>query len=141
MPSLTCSEKQEKLKKIFLLCPTPEAKYQKIIEFGRKLPVMDPSLKIPENLVRGCQSAMYLRSRQEKGLMLFEADSEALISRGLAALLVFCYSGLPPADVASANPDFLHEIGIPAILSPGRSNGLFSLLSRMRLESMKFLVK
>jgi cysteine desulfuration protein SufE len=129
--------KQDEIKKLFEDCATPEAKYIKIIELGRTLPPFDPQFKTPDNLVQGCQSLMYLRSFIKDNRIYFEVDSDALISKGLAALLIYAYSDQPVDTVLKCPPDFLQELGIPAILSPGRSNGLFSLYLRMKQESVK----
>jgi len=135
----TLEKKTAELKEIFSSCPTSEAKYQKIIELGRTLPPLDNRFKTPENQVVGCQSVMYLHAFLQEGRIFFQADSEALISRGLAALLVRAYSGEPPLTVLQNPPHFLSEAGIPQILSPGRSGGLFSLLARMKQEALRLM--
>lgn len=131
---------QLEIKKLFEGCPTAETKYIKIIELGRTLPPFDPQFKTPENLVQGCQSLMYLRSYIKDNRIYFEVDSDALISKGLAALLIYAYSGQPADTILKCPPDFLQELGIPTILSPGRSNGLFSLYLHMKQESVKFFL-
>lgn len=139
MQFASCFEKQEKVKKIFSNCATPEQRYQKIIELGRALAPLDPSFKTPENLVPGCQSLMYLHSRCEDGRMIFSADADALISKGLAALLLAVYNGETPETVLQCPPAYLEELNIPATLSPSRSNGLFSLHLRLKQEAIKYL--
>ena len=83
----SCLKKQEDLKNVFLACSTPESRYQKMIEMGRELPSFNPEAKISTNLVSGCQSVMHLEVTLVDGKLYFNAESEALISKGLAALL------------------------------------------------------
>lgn len=131
-------EKQEKLKKIFNSL-APFEKYEKIISFGRELPPLAPQHKIPENLVSGCQSRLYLHSELQNGLLFFEADSDALISKGLAALLIKIYNHESPDTVLTCPPQVLHEIGISASLSPTRSHGLQNLYLKMKQVALYFL--
>jgi cysteine desulfuration protein SufE len=130
-----CLEKQNQIKKIFVDCPSKESRYQKIIELGTKLPSLNPAAKIDANLVPGCQSIMYLETIFRDGKIYFNADSEALISKGLAALLIFVYSGQPPEALLRCPPTFLSEIGLQNSLSPARSNGLASLYLKMAQAS------
>src|SRR5438105_4779002 len=116
----TCIEKQLEIKKIFLACSTPESRYEKIIELGRHLETYPEKFKLKENLVGGCQSVMYLHAWLEEDKIRFYAHSEALISAGLAALLLFVYDGQSPETLFTAPPHFLEELGIASSLSPGR---------------------
>ncbi len=129
--------KEQQLKEIFAACPTSEAKYQKIIELGKNLPPFDPAQMVPENIVQGCQSTMHLHTYLFESKLFFNAHSEALISKGLAALLIFVYSGEPPETILKVPADYLQELGIYASLSPGRSNGLSSMYLRMKQEALK----
>ena len=130
-----CTEKENQLKALFAACSSKEEKYQKIIELGQKLPPLDKSFKTEENLVQGCQSIMHLHCWEEDGKLFFLADSAALISKGLAALLIFVYSGQPKEALLNSPPSFLSELGIEKALSPGRSNGLLNLFLKMRAFS------
>lgn len=96
--------------------------------------------KREENQVIGCQSVVYLHSYLQEGKLYFIASSEALISAGLAALLLEVYNGLPPELLLQHRPTFLNELGIYATLSPGRSNGLSSMFLRMQKEALKSLL-
>lgn len=136
-----CLEKQRKVKFLFDGCVTAEQKYQKIIELGRQLPPYPAELKTPERLVKGCQSAMYLHSQLVDGKVQFRAFSEALISAGLAALLIAVYCDEPPETILTCPLHLLEELGIDGTLSPGRSNGLASLFQRMKKDALNFLVK
>ncbi len=136
----SCLTKQQKIKEIFASCNTAQMKYEKIIDLGRNLPSYPADFKTPDRLVKGCQSQMYLFTSFSEGRILFQAYSEALISAGLAALLLAVYNGEPPEAILSCPPDFLEELGIHGSLSPSRSNGLSSLFLRMKQEALNFLV-
>jgi cysteine desulfuration protein SufE len=139
---LSCFAKQDDIKHRFADCLTPDLKYKKLIEIGRSSPPLAPEFKVPENLVSGCQSTMYLRAYLDNaGKILFEAESEALISSGLAALLIAVYSGERPEAVLKCPPSFLDELGIKDALTPGRSNGLASMLLRMKQEALKLIIQ
>lgn len=136
----SCLEKQQKVKELFQSCKTEEAKYQKIIELGRQLPSLEEQYKIPANFVKGCQSKMYLRTYWIGDQLVFEADSDALISAGLAALLIQVYSGETPETILKCPPTYLDDLGISASLTPSRANGLYSIHLRMKQDALKFLV-
>jgi cysteine desulfuration protein SufE len=133
-------QKIERLKSELLALGSQEKLYQKLMEWGKQLPPFHLEWKKEENRVVGCQSAMYLHSCMEKGNVFFYAYSDALISAGLAALLISIYSGEPPDTILLTPPTFLEELGIPASLTPGRANGLASLFLRMKQEAVKYLL-
>lgn len=135
----SCLAKQEKVKKIFHSCHIAEDRYLKIIELGRTLPLLALKERIPERIVSGCQSIVYLKTELKEGKIYFTVYSEALISTGLAALLLFCYNGEEPLVLLKCPPDFLNELGIFTSLSPARSNGLASMFLRMQQEAVKSL--
>ncbi len=132
----SCYAKQEATKALFSGCQTPEEKYKKIIELGQKLAPFDPLWKVEKNLVRGCQSIVYLHGYQKNGLMFFRCSADALISAGLAALLINVYNEEPLEAILYCPPVFLDDLGIRASLSPGRSNGLASIYARMKLIAL-----
>lgn len=133
------SKKQEQLKKLFSSYTSPTEKYQKIIALGKELPTLDPIHKTPENLVHGCQSRLYLYAQIKDGLMTFQADSDALISKGLAALLIKIYNDESPETVLTSPPTVLQEIGILESISPTRSHGLQNLYLKMKQVALYFL--
>jgi len=136
----TYLEKIDLLKKIFSVCKTKDETYQKIMELGRAQPPLDAAYKIQDNIVKGCQSTMYLRSSWSEGSVIFQTESDALISSGLAALLVLIYSGENPEIILKSPPDYLEELGIASSLTPSRSNGLYSIHLRMKQEALKWLM-
>ena len=140
-PFTSCIDRQQKLKLLFAGCTTPELKYEKIIALGRQLPPFPQELKLPGCLVKGCQSQMYLHSTLIDGRVRFQVFSEALISSGLAALLLAVYNDESPETVLGCPPLFLEELAIHGSLSPGRSNGLSSLFLRMKQDAVNFLIQ
>lgn len=126
------------LKKIFEAL-SKEKRYELLIQMGRDLPAYPDAYKTPEHLVPGCQSEMHLRSTKKESNLYFEIHSEALISAGLGALLISLYSGETPETILKSSPDFIHEIGINASLSPSRSNGLSNILLAIKKESLKYI--
>lgn len=129
-------KKVAEIKKIFAPLST-EQKYLKLIEMGRSLPPFPPEQKTNERLVRGCQSELYLDAEFREGKLFFHAHSDALISAGLAALLIAAYSGEAPETILTSPPTFLTELGITASLSPSRSNGLAHIHLRMKQEALQ----
>ncbi len=137
----SCLEKQRKIKDFFLSCASEEARYEKIIEMGRQQVPLAVSYKTPENLVKGCQSQLYLHSYWSDDKIIFEAESDALISSGLAMLLTQVYSGESPETILKCAPNYLDEIGISTSLTPNRANGLYSMHLRMKQDALKMLVE
>lgn len=137
----SCLKKQNEIKALFSNCLTEEAKYQKIIELGRQLPSLAEENKVTQNLVKGCQSTMYLHSYWQNDVVIFEAQSDALISSGLAAVLLKVYSGESPEAILKCPPSYLHELGISVSLTPNRANGLFSIHLRMKQEALRLLME
>ena len=112
-------------------------KYEHIISLGKELAPLAPEDKVDDNLIKGCQSRVWLAAKRGKdGHVVFTADSDAIITKGLAALMVRVLSDAPAADIASANLFFLDEIGLHSHLSPTRSNGLQSMVKQMKLYGL-----
>jgi cysteine desulfuration protein SufE len=137
----SCLNKQNNAKDLFRLCATPEEKYQKIIALGKTLPPYPSIYKAPEYQVKGCQSIMYLHSSLKDGKMCFAVYSEALISAGLAALLLSVYQDEPPEVILKCPPSFLEQLELHTALSPSRSSGLSSLFLHMKQEALKALIQ
>lgn len=136
----SCLQKQQKIKDIFLACPTEEAKYEKIIELGQKQTPLPPEYKTEENLVKGCQSQVYLRAYWSADKINFDSESDALISSGLAKLLTDVYSGETAETILKCPPTYIDELGISSSLTPNRANGLYSIHLRMKQDALKMLV-
>jgi cysteine desulfuration protein SufE len=140
MSIMSINEKQKKIIELFAGCATAEERYNKIIELGQGSKRLAADDRVPENLVKGCQSLMYLKTEFDGERIYFTAESDALISAGLAALLIMVYSGETPEVVLKSPPTYLEEIGITAALSPNRANGLYSLHLRMKQEALKCIM-
>ena len=136
----SCSAKQEEIKQLFVACADEEAKYLKIIELGRTQPHLNSALKVPENIVKGCQSIMYIHSTLQDGKVFFEGESDALISSGLAQILIRVYSGETPEVILKCPPTYLEDLGISASLTPNRANGLYSIHLRIKQDALKHLL-
>ncbi|MCH9610335.1 MAG: Cysteine desulfuration protein SufE [Chlamydiales bacterium] len=115
-----------------------EELYQEIMKL--ELEPFDPSWKYEENLVTGCQSVMYLKSVIQEGKIYFYATSDALISRGLAALMISIYNGKEPEAVLKEPPTLVEELNITSLLSPSRANGLAALHLKMKQQALSHLV-
>jgi cysteine desulfuration protein SufE len=114
-------------------------KYEHIIEMGKELSPMKENEKTEENLIKGCQSRVWLTARKnEEGNLVFSADSDAIITKGLVALMVKVLSGSKPEDVARVDLHFLDDIGLHEHLSPTRSNGLASMVKQMKMYGLVF---
>lgn len=138
---MTLQEKQDRIIREFeLLADWPE-RYKYIIKLGQKLPPLDEKFKVEENLVRGCQSQVWLTTELDEDKVVFKADSDAAITKGLVALMVRFYSGEKPDDILKVNPDFIKKIGMQDHLSPTRSNGLASMVKQMKIYAMAYKSK
>lgn len=133
------TEKIITLRRLFEAAKNDEERYSKIIDFGKTLPPFDPVLKTEENRVKGCQSLMYLHCENKEGRLYFSIDSDALISKGLAALLLYLYNGEEPLTILKWPPHFIGELGIIASLTPSRINGFASLYRQMQIRASHFL--
>lgn len=134
-------EVQQQIIKEFQALSDWTERYKHIIEQGRKLEPLEDKYKIEENLVRGCQSQVWLHTHLEDGKVIFEADSDAAITKGLVALMVRFYSGQDPDTILNTDPVFIKKIGMEQHLSPTRSNGLASMVKQMKIYAMAYKTK
>ncbi len=116
-------------------------RYEFLIDMGRTLPPFDLAHKVPDFLIEGCQSKVWLYPSLDNGVITFTADSDALITRGIVALLVRVFSGRTPDEIISADIYFIDRIGLKQNLSPTRSNGLLSMMKQMRLYALAYKSK
>ncbi len=134
-------ERQKQLKEEFSSISKWEDRYRQIIAMGRVLPVLSDSLKTEEALVKGCQSQVWLHAElSEEGNVVLQGDSDALIVKGLVALLIRLYSGLTPEEILSMPPNFVKDIGFEGNLSPSRSNGFFNMIKQITHFATAFLI-
>lgn len=116
-------------------------KYNYLIELGKELPLIETKNKTEDYLIKGCQSRVWLYPELKEGKLYFTADSDAVITKGLAALVTSVFSGYPPAEIYNTPTDFINEIGLTEHLSPTRSNGLVSMLKQIKLYAFAFQSK
>jgi len=116
-------------------------RYDYLIELGNKLPDIDPEYKTDEYLINGCQSKVWLNADYKDGKVWYQADSDALIVRGIVALLVKVLNGQPAKEILDSDLRFIDEIGLKQNLSPTRSNGLLAMVKKMKTYAMAFSYK
>ena len=113
-------------------------KYEYLIELGKELEPMPDSEKTEENLIKGCQSQVWLTANYADGLVTFRADSDAIITKGIIGLLIKVLSGLSPKEIIDADLHFIDAIGLRENLSPTRSNGLVSMIKQIKMYAVAF---
>lgn len=116
-------------------------KYQLLIDMGNALPALDEVHKTTQNLIEGCQSRVWLHANYNDGIIIYEADSDAIIVKGIVSLLVRVLSQHTPDEILNADLHFIEEIGLTEHLSPTRSNGLVAMVKQMRLYALAFKTK
>lgn len=136
---MTIKEIEEEIVDEFSMFEEWDEKYEYIIELGKNLPLIDNKYKTENFKVNGCQSQVWVKPEFEKGIVTFKADSDAIITKGLIALLTRVLSGHKPEEIVDAELTFLNKIGLKEHLSPTRSNGLVSMIGRMKTEAKKYL--
>ncbi len=138
---MTIAETQNKIITEFQYFDDWTDKYSYLIELGGSLPVLDEKFKTKSNLISGCQSRVWLHAVYEDGKIRFEADSDAVITKGIISMLIRVFSGQTPDDIINASLDFIDQIGLKDHLSPTRSNGLISMIKQLKLYALAFKTK
>lgn len=135
----TVAERQKELITEFSAIHSWEERYKKVIDLGKTLPKLAPEIYDDKYLVKGCQSQVWLHAyRREDGVVDLVADSDAMIVKGLVAILLRVYSGSKPEDILSQPPTFISELGFQSHLSPSRANGLMSMVKQIMLYATAF---
>ncbi len=116
-------------------------KYQYLIDLGKNLPQFDTKDRIDSNIIKGCQSKVWLNSTFDNNIVIFKADSDAIISKGIISLLIRVFSGHKPKDIINANIDFIDKIGLNSHLSQTRANGLLSMIKQIKIYAIAFDAK
>ena len=116
-------------------------KYQYLIDLGKNLPEYNDNYRIDSNLIRGCQSKVWLNSSFDNNIVIFEADSDAIISKGIISLLIRVFSGHKPEDIIAAEIDFIEKIGLNSHLSQTRANGLLSMVKQIKIYAIAYQAK
>lgn len=133
---MTIKEIQEEIIDEFSMFDDWMERYEYIIELGKSLPIIDDQYKLDENLIKGCQSKVWMFSELEKETVKFTADSDAILTKGIVALLLRVYSGQKPSDILDSDTDFLDKIGLKEHLSPTRANGLVSMIKQIKMYAI-----
>lgn len=116
-------------------------RYEYIIDLGKSLPLIDSQYQVEENLIKGCQSQVWLHAEQKDGKIFFTANSDAILTKGIIAILIRVFSGQTPEQIVSADLDFIDEIGLKEHLSPTRANGLVSMIKQIRMYALAYQAK
>lgn len=113
-------------------------RYEYIIELGKSLPLIDEKYKTDKNTIKGCQSKVWVHAEEQDGKVVFTADSDAILTKGIIAILIRTFSNHSPQEILEANTDFIDEIGLKEHLSPTRANGLVSMIKQIKLYALAF---
>lgn len=132
------SDIQEEIIDEFILFEDWMQRYEYIIDLGKSLPLIDEAHKTENNLIKGCQSKVWVHADMEEDKLHFTADSEAILTKGIIAILIRVFSGQPPQAIVDASTDFIDQIGLKEHLSATRANGLVSMIKQMKLYAVAF---
>lgn len=138
---MTIAEKETEVVEEFAFLDEWMDKYEHLISLGKSLPLIDSDHKTEENLIKGCQSQVWLQAEMEDNKVRFTADSDAIITKGIIALMVRVLDGQKPEDILSAELSFIDQVGLKEHLSPTRSNGLVSMIKQMKMYALAFQAK
>ncbi len=113
-----------------------EGKYEHLIDLGKSLPKIKEDLKTDDRLIKGCQSKVWLHTEKQGDELVYTADSDAIITKGMVALIIRVLSHQKPEDILKADLSFINKVGLTEHLSPTRANGLLSMIKQMKLDAM-----
>jgi cysteine desulfuration protein SufE len=116
-------------------------RYEYIIDLGKSLPLIDEQYKTEDNIIKGCQSKVWVHAEQQGEKVVFTADSDAILTKGIIAILIRAFSNQKSADILEANTDFIDKIGLKEHLSPTRANGLVSMVKKIKMYALAFNAK
>ena len=135
---MTISEKGQSLVEDFSFMEDWTEKYQYLIDLSKNLAPMDTKFKVEENIIKGCQSKVWLKASFENELINFQADSDAIISKGIVAILLIVLNDRKPNEILNADLSFIDQIGLKEHLSPNRANGLSSMLKQIKFYALAY---
>jgi cysteine desulfuration protein SufE len=113
-------------------------RYEHMIDLGKSLPLINPKFKTEDNIIKGCQSKVWLHADLENEKVVFSADSDAIITKGIVAILIRVFSNQSPNTILNTNTDFIDEIGLKEHLSPTRANGLVSMIKKIKMYALAY---
>jgi cysteine desulfuration protein SufE len=135
---MTISEIQEDIVDEFSMFDDWMQRYEYMIDLGKSLPIIDECLKTEDLLIKGCQSKVWLNAKLQEDKVIFTADSDAIITKGIIAILIRVFSDQKPENIIHANTDFIDKIGLKEHLSPTRANGLVSMIKQLKLYALAY---
>ena len=135
---MTIEEVQNELIEEFSLFEDWEERYQYMIDLGKTLPLIDEKYKTDDYIIKGCQSKVWVHAELRNGKVVFSADSDAIITKGIIAILIRVFSDQDPKDIINANMNFIDKIGLKEHLSPTRANGLVSMIKQLKMYAIAF---
>lgn len=131
-------EIQEEIVDEFALFDDWMQRYEHMIELGKSLPLIDEKYKTEDNLIKGCQSKVWVHAEMKDEKLIFTADSDAIITKGIIAVLIRSFSNQHPKDIIDADTQFIDEIGLKEHLSPTRANGLVSMIKQLKMYAVAY---
>ena len=138
---MTIQEIQDEIVDEFSMFDDWMQRYEYIIDLGKSLPLIDEQYKTEDNIIKGCQSKVWVHGEQDEDKVVFTADSDAILTKGIIAILIRTFSNQKAADILNANTDFIDEIGLKEHLSPTRANGLVSMIKKIKIYALAFNAK
>jgi cysteine desulfuration protein SufE len=135
---MTIKEIQEEIVDEFSMFEDWEERYQYMIDLGKTLPLIDEQFKTESNIIKGCQSKVWVHAEMNKNKVEFTADSDAIITKGIIAILIRAFSNQSPKDILEADTSFIDEIGLKEHLSPTRANGLVSMIKQIKMYAIAY---
>lgn len=138
---MTIKEIQEEIVDEFSMFDDWMQRYEYMIELGKSLPIIDDQYKVEENTIKGCQSKVWLHADIENGNIVYTADSDAIITKGIISVLIRVFTNQKPEAIIAADTDFIDEIGLKEHLSPTRANGLVSMLKQIKMYAIAYQAK
>ena len=138
---MTIKEIQEEIVDEFSMFDDWMERYEHLIALGKSLPLIEPQYKTEENIIKGCQSKVWVHGALDQQKVVFTADSDAILTKGLVALLLRVFSNRTPQEILDADTKFIDEIGLKEHLSPTRANGLLSMVKQLKIYALAFQSK
>ncbi len=139
--TMTIKEIQDEIVDEFSMFDDWMQRYEYIIELGKTLPLIDEQYKTEDNIIKGCQSKVWVHADQNDDKIIFTADSDAILTKGIIAILIRAFSNQKASDILDANTEFIDEIGLKEHLSPTRANGLVSMIKQIKMYALAFSAK
>jgi cysteine desulfuration protein SufE len=138
---MTIKEIQEEIIDEFSMFDDWMQRYEYIIDLGKNLPLIQEAYKTDDNIIKGCQSKVWLKGEQKDDTIVFTADSDAILTKGIIAILIRVFSNQNAFDILAADTDFIDKIGLKEHLSPTRANGLVSMIKNIKMYALAFDAK